>query len=238
SDGYAAAAYWSNAIKVNGVSSINFDGVVVPGTGAIAGNGVDVEGLPSSTACSGGPCYGVQYNFVNCTFNFGSVGITYGNYVQGVAVANSNFTGGHFGIFSNTSQTGVLAQLSVANSQFANTNAAISLNTNVSGVLVTSSVFISSSASSTGINGIMNEFSILGNLFTASSTSGTFAVSAASGSAFGVITGNDFVSYGTAINIANTASPVNVQSNEYTGNTTNTVPAATTGAVKIGGGSA
>ena len=79
---------------VNSVSYVNFYGFSVAGNSGGGTIAVDLIGSASG--------YAVVANFDACTFNGVEAGIYYQNYVQGVAVTNSNFNGfeqnGDYGI--------------------------------------------------------------------------------------------------------------------------------------------
>jgi hypothetical protein len=76
------------------------------------------------------------------------------------------------------------------------------------------------------------EWAITGNVFQACSAEGVLIQSSGV-----MICGNVFNGNGLGINVPTTSNSVNIQSNYYSNNTTNTSPASTTGGVKIGGGS-
>lgn len=229
SDGYVQVKYWSDCLTLHSVSVVNFTNVYAAGPGTVAGNGVQL--VSTSTAP------GVQYNFQSCTFNWNTFGIYYGNFIQGVTVNQSNFTGGNTGIIAPTVAT-TLDQLTVTNSQFNVTSNGILLQTNVPGTQITGNLFGMVVPSSTGITiGNPGLYTISGNNFGGNLSASSVGISLASAaSSSGVITGNVFYRLVTGIQISALTGGVNVQSNAYNGNTTN-VNNLAGGANTIGGGS-
>lgn len=228
SDGYLATNHWTDGITVASVSNINFFGINVTGSSGAAGNGIQIKGTASAIP--------VQFNISHTSFENCNIGFVYGTYTQGVTINQTNFTGGPFGIVSLAGSTS-MDQLGVFNSQFNNSTNAIQLNVNVPGLQLIGNLFIVSTANIGAIT-ITNPglYQIVGNHLEASTTTGTYGISFNSGgSAAGIITGNSFYRFGTAVNLGASSSGVNVQSNAYTSNTTNVINSGTGNT--IGGGS-
>jgi hypothetical protein len=180
------------------------------------------------------------YNFSGCTFNTLNIGINYNNYCQGVTVSQSNFTGDTIGIFCPSSLSG-LEQLSVTQSQFECYTSGISLNTCIENTTITDNLFLVGLVNNgTGVNlGASGLFSITGNTFTFQSAGTTnkigVLVNGNAASLPGVITGNVFQGLAVGIDLLSGSAYVNVQSNAYSGNTTNVGNAGTSNT--LGGGS-
>jgi hypothetical protein len=104
--------YWANAISLNNISGINIDDVSINNGAKGQGNGTSIKGNSASSLFS------IVTNFVNYTVTFCNAGIVYGDWVQGVQIANSNFTSCTDGILVPASQTANESELEVVNSQF------------------------------------------------------------------------------------------------------------------------
>lgn len=217
SDGYLGSFCWGTCIDVFAVSSVNYTNCVFVGnSGAVTGTGVDLHGLNVG-------CQGVVANFSNCIFQFVNIGIVYREWFQGVAVSNTNFTGNGIGIQS-PSNVGGTDQLLVSNCQFNQIIAGIETVSPVSAVQISNNLFIMQVPSAVGI--LMPQYStstIVGNVFNGTAAGGQVGVQL--GTKFGsngvMITGNNFFNLSVAVNLLNTSSATNVQSNLYAGNLTN-----------------
>lgn len=108
-----APFYWGTAIDINGCSNFNFTNVIITAEGMTSpatpfvGRGVNLAGTPNAI--------GIVFNFTNCAFNMLAIGIEYGSNVQGVAVANTNFTC-NAGVYVPSGVVNTY-QLSISNSQ-------------------------------------------------------------------------------------------------------------------------
>lgn len=225
-DGYTQTFYWNTAIAVNSVSTVNFTNVFATGSVSSNGNGV----VLGSTASANG----TQYNFQGCTFNYLAVGILYGNYIQGVAVNQCNFTGGTNGIVCPTG-TVATSELIVTNSQFNNSATAFLFQTSIPATAIIGNYIIQQVAGAIGISSFQpGLYQIVGNTFNGTLASSQIGISFSSGSAGGVITGNTFYHLPTAIFLPAGTGGVNVQSNAYV---LNTVDINNAGANTIGGSS-
>ena len=112
-DGYALTDVWTIGLDIQNVSNVQIDSLSVLGPAStLYGTAISLVGLPSSNT------YAVAFNVSKSTFNNLAYGIVYGSYIQGVTVAQTNFTGIQYGIYVPGSSTGNLTQLSVTNSQF------------------------------------------------------------------------------------------------------------------------
>ncbi|KAG8153078.1 hypothetical protein [Burkholderia catarinensis] len=209
-DGYQVTDYWATGINVS-VSNVNFSNnhFVNP-----LGNGNQVVLGGTSTQVP------VIFNFANCYFEGGNNSLTYGNYVQGVQVSNSNFVSANYGIISNASESG-LDQLTVVGSQFENNTSDILLTTAVPNTVLMGNVFYVAN-STTGVNlAATDKFSVIGNMFTVATT-GTSAIGlniGATSARGGSITGNNFDRMGTvAIQINSGTSNVTSNDNVFNSN--------------------
>jgi hypothetical protein len=229
-----AIDYWATAISVNGVSNINFSGLNVTGPAnaaySILGNGIALVGNTGAPA--------VEFNVTDSNFTYLGSGIVYGSQVQGLSVAQSNFTGDAYGILVAASGSG-LDQLAVAGSQFNCQNEGILAQSWVPNTLIHGNLFI---VPNTGVGIQLNTaglYSLVGNSFnTGSATAGAvypIGVVLSTSNAPGTITGNSFDRMNVGVVLQAGTSNVNVQSNSYS-NTPTPVSNAGTGN-KVGGGS-
>lgn len=189
--------YWGTAINIINASNFNFSNMSIFGGTTNAGIGVVLAG--ASTA------YSIVFNFVNCCFNQLATGLSYGDYVQGVAIVNGNFV----------CQTGILIvngtgteQLSVTNSQFGMLAAnSIGIyapsNTNVlSDIIINGNMFVLGGANTLGIVlGAALAVNVVGNSFNIIAAT-AMAVTIGPGTPrLGNIAGNVFHGVGTGIEI-------------------------------------
>lgn len=231
-DGNGLTDFWYNSVNLAGVSNVRFDGDLFYGSGNGGGNGIVLNGVASGSAK-----YGIVFNIDNSGFFNQGIGLFYGSYIQGVQIANSNFTNGVTGIYSPSGAQGVLSELSVTNSQFNTSNNQINLNTPIDQVSVTNSLFYVQPSNSgilcqlcAGLSAVGNNFS-----YTGSAKSGQNGIVVGTNSLPGAITGNTFMGLTTAVWLQAGASQVNVQSNAYLNNSTNVANSGTGNT--IGGGS-
>jgi len=223
-DGYLVTDVWTDCIDIKSVSYINMTNVSI--TGAISGNGVNLQATSGAN--------GVVYNIQGCNFSYLQNGLIYGNYIQGVTVNQSNFTGGPVGIISPTSTVGT-SQLSVVNSQFNLTGYAFLFQTSVPATSIIGNYIIQQVPSAIGISIFQpGLYQIVGNTFNGTLAAGQIGISFSSAAAAGTITGNTFYHYPTAIFLPAGTGGVNVQSNAYV---LNTVDINNAGANTIGGSS-
>lgn len=226
-DGPNQTDYWSTGVYVNGWSVINFvnfkiDGqftTIVSGGYVTTGVGVNIAGSSSIIP--------VQYNFTNANFTYVGTGLVYGNYVQGVTISQSNFTGGNVGIQAGGSEI-QLAQLSVTASQFNVLAYAIFTATPIGNLLVYGNNFYCPKNNCASIFLQSTEgFQIVGNFFNGAgssvASSNGIVIGSNPNSFPGVISGNSFINFSGASAIAvalqAASSKTNVQSNGYANNT-------------------
>jgi hypothetical protein len=231
SDGYGVTDCWSTGILSAGVSNINITNCAFWGSGTRDGEGIIAQGTVTTPP--------VVFNIIGCTFDTLNVGFNYGNYVQGVTINQSNFTGCGTGIFCASSLAG-LDELIVSNSQFECYTNAISINTLLENCLFIGNLFLVGIVNNgSGIDlGVSGQFSIIGNSFNPQSVSTTGNVGIVIngyGGLPGVITGNVIEGMNVGIALLSGAQYVNVQSNAYARNTTNVSNAGSNNT--IGGGS-
>jgi hypothetical protein len=189
-DWYAGQThYWGSCVAIDRLTQVSFFNVLMTGHTEAGTYTTTGFGL-ALTATSAVP--GVVYNLDSCTFNNMGVGISYGNWIQGVAAVNCNFTGCAIGINA-PAGTGE-AQLSIANSQF-NCSTAINLQIALFAVQIASSLFIVPPAGAAIQTVGEAQLTIIGNSFgssTASNVTGTGIVVSSGSQLGGTIVGNSF----------------------------------------------
>lgn len=237
SDGYAATNYWNTGIYISGVSNVNIVGSSITGQGAgytTVGTGISIIGTSAAQ--------GVQYNIVGSAIQYVGTGLLYGNYVQGVAVAQSNFTGDNYGIVVNTPAQGQ-DQLTITGSQFNCKTIGIYDQIGIAGLSIYGNYIIVPYTTGSTVAGVQ-----LASVFGASITSNVIqrigssntntngVIIQGGGTIAGVITGNVLANLYTGIWLTTASSNINVQSNAYTGNTNSNVLNQGTGNT-VGGGS-
>ena len=228
--------YWNIGLHIDGVSNMQMFNLAFYGAAGTNGVGIDITGTAGAQALAN--------NLTGGNFNLlGNAGIIYNEYSQGLAVENSNFVGVPIGIevvTPNVQQD----QLSVTNSQFNCQNTAILDEIGVAGLIIHGNYFLIPAANSYSSNpsGVLlqhvNGMSITGNVFqlyTSPSTGTSGIVVTGSSTIPGVITGNIFAQLATGVWLQAGSNNINVQSNNYVGNTNNTLNSGT--ANTIGGGS-
>jgi hypothetical protein len=233
-DGYAVTDYWQTGIALRGVSNVNLTGLNVTGPGgagyASHGQGLLIAGAAATPS--------VVFNVSGASFDYLQKGIVYGDYVQGLTVTQSNFTGDTYGIFVPANLQN-LDQLAVSDSQFNCALAGVSVASYLSDTLFSSNLFI---VPNTGVGISLAAayiYSAVGNAFNDGSARNTathpIGIEIGPSSGGGSITGNLFNSMTTAILLDAGSSGANVQSNDYAGNTANVKDEGQGN--KIGGGS-
>ncbi len=218
-DGYSQNDYWDRAVEINQISNVNLVGLVISGPGGAAystrGIGVVLEGSSNNPA--------VVFNVTGATFNYLSKGIVYGRQVQGLSVSQSNFVGGDYGIYVPPNISG-LDQLTVADSQFNCATGGIYVGSSLPNTLFSANLFI---VPNTGRGIYLQQaylYSAVGNSFnigsTAKGSNNPIGIEVGSTAAGGTITGNLFDNMVTAILLDRTSTGANVQSNEYSNDST------------------
>jgi hypothetical protein len=224
SDGYGLTNYWTTGVNVANVSNVQISDLTVIGSSTFLGTGLSLIGLPGSAT------FGVEYNVSLSNFNNLATGINYGNYVQGVTVDATNFTGTKNGIVTAASLTG-LAQLSVSNSQFSTLGTtsgnAIITNTAITGLSLTNNLFLVNGTTPTGIGlSLASATTISNNVFWNSSgaTAGAVGLNIQNNTTSCAITGNSFEGFsGTGafgLVLGASAGACNVSNNSFHNNTT------------------
>jgi hypothetical protein len=239
-DGFGAVNYWPTGISATSWSQINFSEVTIVGSGSQGSTpGYTDQGVGISLSSNVGttaPPPGVGYNLSNCTLDYLLTAFNYGNYIQGVTMSGVSITGGATGIACPNGQSGN-DWLSLANCQINVSTAAVNIN-GLQDLLVVGSYFLSPA------NGIgfqyssAGPFTFSGNSFRSlgANTAGIVIASSNLTDGFpGVITGNSFYNFNTAIDLQASSASVNVQSNCYHSNSTNVTNLGTGNT--IGGGS-
>lgn len=216
-DGGAATDYWSTGMISTGYSGINFDTDEWFGAGS-NGNGLQIQGDVSTS-----PFYGIVFNFTNCSWFSGETNFTYGSYIQGVQMVNSNFTNGITGINSASGETGTLGELAITNSQFDNTGNDILLQTPVEEMfLMGNTFFVSTGNSGFACTGTCGGLLAMGNNFGSLGGPSTNAgISMAANTTPSAISNNQFIGLTFGITMGTTTKFVVIQGNGYAGNTTN-----------------
>jgi hypothetical protein len=138
--GGANGGGWTNCIVAQDVANTSWFHVLCQGpftASAITSptRGVGTAGVVIKTT---GSRYATQHNFSHCTFNVLGRGLDIYEFIQGIAVANCNFTGGLNGIYWNSN--GRQEQLAVSNSQFSTLQTGIYVY-NMQNVAVSTCVF-------------------------------------------------------------------------------------------------
>ncbi|MFM0387774.1 hypothetical protein [Paraburkholderia dipogonis] len=242
SDGYAVNSgnLWSFAIHTTRLSNLNVDSCLFTGAAptsggySTAGTGVEIDGAATANSC--------VFNFINCTFNYLGTGITAQGGVQGVTLNSCNFTGCNYG-FTTPVGTAGGDQLCVWGCQFNCGTYDIVTGTHFDNTLISGCLFIADSAGKTCVFlQSYNSFSLVGNAFDGTYMSNQIGVVCQNpdGGIGGVISGNVFTGLTIAIQLTAASVRVNIQSNQYTTNTTNVLNQGTgtgTLANTLGGGS-
>lgn len=227
-DGYVIGDSWQIGLHIFGVSNVNVTTCNFLGNAAVggAGEGVRIEGTVALPP--------VAFNFIGCNFAWNITGITYGNYVQGVSVVSSNFTGGTYGILASPGLI-ELDQLVVTSSQFNQTNTNILLQTNIANTMIIGNEIITQTGAVAVSLQAAGFYSIMGNTIAGNGATATNGIIINNSTASGIITGNAFLGMTTAINLQPGSIAANVQSNTYAACSNNVVNSGTSNTV--GGGS-
>jgi nitrous oxidase accessory protein NosD len=178
----------------------------------------------------------VVFNINGCGFVGLDTGMIYGNYVQGVTINQSNFTHVQTGISVPSGEI-KLDQLAVKNSQIEAAYAGINLASGVPSTIVMGTLFIVDN----GANGIVLDgcanCQFVGNSFASGGDSPSDGVAIIGSVSPSTLTGNTFTGMSNGIFIGASGAGANIQSNAYSGNTTDVGSLAPASANIIGGGS-
>ena len=210
-DGYAVTDFWTTGLNIGNVSNIQIETFSVFGASTPNGTGIALIGLPGSST------YGVQYNIAKSTLGNLTTGVSYGSFIQGVTIDQTNFTSDTNGISIPAAQSGVLAQLAITNSQFNVSGTGIVFSTTITEPLITNNLFIQR-ANSTAINiGVATDYTITGNAITASSVTGTNGI--ITNGAIGTISGNVIAGFATGLTMQSSTTITVVSNNSFSANT-------------------
>ena len=234
----AHTEYWGSAFTESGVSAINViggecDGAAPPST---LGNCYSLNGN------IGVPFYSTALNFNGTFMNNCNLGISYGDFVQGVTLDAVNMTGCARGVTTPVTPTGTLAQLSVVNSQFNTTICGVCINDTNTGALGFVGLFLTNDLfiiepNGTGLilNGTAwhisnNEFDSVGVM---TAQNGIFL--AGNAAAGGIINDNTFNALLNAIDIAAgvTSAQAFIKHNHFFDNTHDYLIGSGAGAIVI-----
>jgi hypothetical protein len=214
--------YWATAIRVRGLSNVNYDTVLIYGNAAgTAGVGMDIAGNPPGIA----PVdpYTVVHNIDSCgLYNLGT-GVIYNTYVQGITITQTNIVNGLTGIFLPAGAVGA-TQLACSGCNFNTFGNQILLSAPIATVLITNcSFYIPNSTAGLAFNSTGAGQSITNNYFVGLTTgAGATGIAVNAQNAPGVITGNIFQTLAVGVTLAGT-SGFNVQANQYSGVSTTVV---------------
>jgi len=240
SDGVGQTDYWNVGLAINTVSNVDVVNVSIFGAGgAYSTNG---QGVNLSGASDGNEA--VQLNFWGCVFQYVGIGMYFGDYVQGVTVTNSNFTGDNIGIETSTSnahQSG----LTVIGSQFNCLGYGIYDQTavGIAGLFIDHNYFeLPYNGGTSVVAVILSKIylaQIIGNIIEriGPSATGLNGIVVQGSSTVGaMISGNVIFAMTTGIWLQTGSTNINVQSNFYNSNGTNVVNSCSSGCT-VGGGS-
>jgi hypothetical protein len=227
SDGGGVTDYWGIGANIVTQSAVNFtdDDFWGPSGGA--------SGIGISVSSTSSPGFGVIYNVTGSNFYTLSEGFQYGDWIQGVAINDCNFTTGGSGIVVSAGATGLLAELSVVNSQFGMTTGnGIFFLSPVSGSNISNNYFLTFtnkegvSATTWGGGTIVgNVFGVAGSV--AGGQNAIFLENSQANSPTTIVA-NTFLNNTTAVDLVNTSSQVTVGLNTYIGDTNKVVNGGTT----------
>ena len=215
-DGGQLTDYWATGVSSVGASDLNFDNDQFFGNSAnTGGTGIAVSGNTSVS-----PYYGLVINVSKSEFTSLGIGFSYGTYVQGVSISQSNFTDGAVCLEAPAGGTG-LSQLALTADQFNCTNNDILLNSPISALIMQGNLlYIAASDSGLLFGASSNENTITGNVFTGISASGNAGISSTTTTVYGTdVTGNVFYNLADGLNIPD-SNGWTIQNNSYSTVTT------------------
>jgi hypothetical protein len=226
-DGYGVTDYWNTGVVAEGITNLNFEGVMVQGTGVsgtgtLNGNGLILEGVAAAST------FAVQVNVAKSVFQSLDTGILYGSFLQGLTVDATNFTVVKNGIISNSSEIGTLSQLCVTNSQiglFNDGGASIATFTPINNTMISNNFFFFDPGGSNNIGldlSANSHFNVYGNQFASGATTACGAaifIGTTSPGAAGVIAANDIFSCNIGVALGTGSAKILVSSNTFEGNT-------------------
>lgn len=211
-DGPGSENSFGRGIYLHQVSNVNVINTAIAGSPdkapyASRGTCLDMEGTAGSIP--------IQINIIGSQINYCGHGIHYGSYLQGLQIVGSNFVGNGTAIYQPAGNTGN-DQLAITASQFNSGERNIFLSAAIDGVSISASDFYLSQTGSASVEIPGVQFAIQGNTFiqlgspkATAIAIGPFLLDA------GIITGNNFENFNTAVVLQPRSSRVNVQSNAY-----------------------
>lgn len=219
--------YWSTGLQIINASFFNIRALTSYGPQSTAGSGVVVTG-------SGANCGALIYNINGANIQRQQTGIQYGNAVQGVTVAQSNFVLNTTDI-SCPSTSSNLDQLTIASSQFDTTGTSISISCPLNDVIISGNLFfLQGMINSIVLSGSSGRYAITGNNFVQQGGGSGNGINVFGAANAGIISGNLFSGLSTGVILGSSSQNFSVQANVYPSTTTK-VGNAGTGNV-VGGG--
>lgn len=217
SDGYAKSYAWKVGLIIDNVNNVNVDGSSFIGNAASLGKGITTNGRNDDSL-------GVVYNISKSSFVHLNVGVEYGSYVQGMTVAQSNFTAVTNGVSVPPGSLGILSQLAIVGNQFATNptpdGAAVNSQTGVNPLIVTDNLFLSN-GQGTMVNLLQHSFTnIAGNQFYSPAPNSNTAISAGIGSSHSKINDNVIFGFNVGINIPVLTGNMSITNNNIGSSTT------------------
>jgi hypothetical protein len=210
-DGLTFTKYWSTGIVLNNVSYLNSYGLSI--IGAAGATGI------SATANSTTPSY--ISNFTSANFENIGVGITLGNWVQGITVSQSNF-GGSIGISVPSSVSTGQVQLTLLGNQWNDTAAAVDSEGPFADIMFHDNLVLAPSGGTGIIIGNATRVSIQNNHFVALDVGTGKAIDIKSTGGLGlggIVSGNLINGFATGVNLQDSAANFTVTHNVNQGNT-------------------
>lgn len=210
------AGCWGFAIAITGLSFVNYAGVLVNGVNS-AGGGIVIQGNPATQQ------YVIQHNLTSCFFISVVIGVIYGDFVQGVTIAQCNFVGqaNSVGVRVVSGAVGSLAQLTISDSQFGVVDSnQIVIESALGGLSLTGNLFFvweNLAGLVVGPSADLNNAVITGNSFSGLSKTKTVGIdcSAQSASNGNIVTGNNFYQLAVGVLLGESSYNWNVQANVY-----------------------
>jgi len=220
-DGGQETEYWGIGIDDVGLPDMYFDTDTFVGPSGIPGGGIAIS-LNGNSNVS--PNWAVIFDISKCGFFQVNIGLQIGNYIQGVAVTQSNFTGGTNGIVAEPlTANGGLSELAITGgNQFNTFGDQISIQQPMQNVILNGNLlFIRPGYSGVAFvaSGTSFQNSFVNNVFQGLPGGGTGIYVGAHDTA-SVVTGNVFDSLDQGMNLQY-ASGWNVLGNNYTSVTLN-----------------
>ena len=197
-DGGQATDYWNIGIDCSEVSALTVIDSVFYGPSGADGTGIQAAGNASVS-----PYYEIVLNVRGCDFFNCAIGFVYGTYLQGVAIEQCNFTNGTTGILVPAGNVGN-AQLTVTGSQFNTAANQIVIESPLASLIASSNLlYISANNSGILFSSSINQNTIIGNVFTGLSTTGSTGIATNSGSSTStIVASNIFYNLEYGINLA------------------------------------